>query len=81
MRGAYHRRKVLELCLQATRAGLLDLRWDLLCPLCRGVKDSGSTLEEMKQRAHCGNVRRQTSPPTSIGPWSSRSNPARRFVK
>ena len=47
------RRKVLELCLQATRAGLFDLRWDLLCPLCRGVKDSGSTLEEMKQRAHC----------------------------
>src|SRR5919205_10006 len=47
------RRKVLELCLQATRAGLFDLRWDLLCPLCRGVKESGSTLEEMKQRAHC----------------------------
>jgi class 3 adenylate cyclase len=47
------RRKVLELCLQATRAGLFDLRWDLLCPLCRGVKESGSTLEEMRQRAHC----------------------------
>jgi class 3 adenylate cyclase len=47
------RRKVLELCLQATRAGLFDLRWDVLCPLCRGVKESGSTLEEMKQRAHC----------------------------
>jgi len=47
------RRKVLELCLQATRAGLFDLRWDLLCPLCRGVKESGSTLEEMKQRVHC----------------------------
>ena len=47
------RRKVLELCLHATRAGLFDLRWDLLCPLCRGVKESGSTLEEMKQRAHC----------------------------
>jgi class 3 adenylate cyclase len=47
------RRKVLELCLQATRAGLFDLRWDLLCPLCRGVKESGSTLEEMNQRAHC----------------------------
>jgi class 3 adenylate cyclase len=44
---------VLELCLQATRAGLFDLRWDLLCPLCRGVKESGSTLEEMKQRTHC----------------------------
>jgi adenylate cyclase len=47
------RRKVLDLCLRATRAGLFDLRWDLLCPLCRGVKESGSTLEEMKQRAHC----------------------------
>jgi adenylate cyclase len=47
------RRKVLELCLLATRAGLFDLRWDLLCPLCRGVKESGSTLEEMKQGAHC----------------------------
>ncbi len=47
------RRKVLELCLQATRVGLFDLRWDLLCPLCRGVKECGSTLEEMKQRAHC----------------------------
>jgi class 3 adenylate cyclase len=47
------RRKVLGLCLRATRAGLFDLRWDLLCPLCRGVKESGSTLEEMKQRVHC----------------------------
>ncbi len=47
------RRKVLEICLQATRAGLFDLRWDLLCPLCRGAKESGSTLAEMKQPAHC----------------------------
>jgi adenylate cyclase len=47
------RRKVLELCLQATRAGLFDLRWDLLCPLCRGVKESGSALQEMEQRVHC----------------------------
>jgi class 3 adenylate cyclase len=47
------RRKVLEICLQATRAGLFDLRWDLLCPLCRGPKESASKLAEMKQRAHC----------------------------
>jgi class 3 adenylate cyclase len=47
------RRTVLEICLQATRAGLFDLRWDLLCPLCRGAEESGSTLAEMKQRAHC----------------------------
>jgi class 3 adenylate cyclase len=47
------RREVLEICLHATRAGLFDLRWDLLCPLCRGAKESGSTLAEMKQQAHC----------------------------
>ncbi len=47
------RRRVLETCLHATRAGLFDLRWDLLCPLCRGTKESGSTLAEMKQQAHC----------------------------
>ena len=27
------RRAVLEICLRATRVGLLDLQWDLLCPL------------------------------------------------
>ena len=32
------RRKVLELCLYATRIGLLEFEWDLLCPLCRGTK-------------------------------------------
>ena len=47
------RRKVLEICLQATRIGLFDLRWDLLCPLCRGAKESGSSLAEMKQGVHC----------------------------
>ena len=34
------RRTVLEVCLLATRAGVLDLQWDLLCPLCRGASDS-----------------------------------------
>ena len=33
------RRAVLELCLLATRAGLLSLQWDLLCPVCRVAKD------------------------------------------
>jgi adenylate cyclase len=47
------RRRVLEVCLHATRVGLFDLRWDLLCPLCRGAKESGSTLAEMKRQAHC----------------------------
>ena len=30
--------QVIELCLQAVRAGLLELRWDLLCPRCRVAK-------------------------------------------
>ena len=30
------RRTVLEACLCATRAGILDLQWNLICPMCRG---------------------------------------------
>ncbi|HVF48492.1 MAG TPA: adenylate/guanylate cyclase domain-containing protein [Pyrinomonadaceae bacterium] len=47
------RRAVLELCLQATRAGLLDFRWDLLCPLCRGPNESSATLRDVRSGAHC----------------------------
>jgi len=47
------RRDVLELCLKATRAGLLDLRWELLCPLCRGAKQSASTLRDVQANLHC----------------------------
>lgn len=47
------RRDVLETCLRATRTGLLDLQWDLLCPLCRGVKESGGSLREISSQIHC----------------------------
>lgn len=47
------RRLVLEVCLRATRAGLLDFQWDLLCPLCRGAKKSGSSLHDIETRVHC----------------------------
>ena len=47
------RRDVLELCLRATRAGLLDLRWDLLCPLCRGAKHTAASLSGVTSEAHC----------------------------
>jgi class 3 adenylate cyclase len=47
------RRKVLELCLWATRLGLLDFQWDLLCPLCRGAKKSYSTLGDVQSQVHC----------------------------
>jgi class 3 adenylate cyclase len=44
---------VLELCLHATRAGLLRLGWDLLCPLCRGPAETGSSLSEVGSSVHC----------------------------
>ncbi len=47
------RAAVLTLMLHATRAGLLDLRWDLLCPLCRGSKADASTLSELPPGIHC----------------------------
>ncbi len=51
------RRAVLELCLKATRAGLLDLQWELLCPLCRGAKETGSSLREISTELHCETCR------------------------
>lgn len=46
-------REVIELCLQAVRDGLLELRWDLLCPRCRGAKLSIETLDRLPRGAHC----------------------------
>lgn len=52
------RRETLVGFLRATRAGILDLRWDLLCPLCRGAKSSSATLEELRTRGiHCQTCR------------------------
>jgi class 3 adenylate cyclase len=47
------RRLVLEICLRATRIGLLDFQWDLLCPLCRGPQESGLSLKDIKTDVHC----------------------------
>ncbi|HKG46831.1 MAG TPA: adenylate/guanylate cyclase domain-containing protein [Pyrinomonadaceae bacterium] len=47
------RRLVLEVCLRATRIGLLDFQWDLLCPLCRGPQESGLSLKDIKTDVHC----------------------------
>ena len=47
------RRAALELCLWATRAGMLDLRWDMLCPLCRGAKETCSSLADLQNDVHC----------------------------
>jgi adenylate cyclase len=51
------RRTVLELCLAATRRSLLDLRWDIVCPMCRGANLSVPLLNEVREHAHCPSCR------------------------
>jgi class 3 adenylate cyclase len=46
------RRDVLEACLCATRAGILDLQWTLICPMCRGGGATNS-LKEVASTVHC----------------------------
>ncbi len=47
------RRAVLEAFLRATRAGMLDLYWDILCPECRGVAEDYERLGDVNASAHC----------------------------
>ncbi|MDB6168368.1 MAG: adenylate/guanylate cyclase [Verrucomicrobia bacterium] len=47
------RRETLKLFLHATRAGLLDFHWDILCPHCRGTKASSSSLGSLDPAVHC----------------------------
>jgi len=46
-------RHVVELCLEAVKNGLLESRWDLLCPRCRGAKLATHALDELPKGAHC----------------------------
>ncbi len=47
------RRHVVDVCLQAVREGMLELRWDLLCPRCRGAKLAVASLDRLPTGAHC----------------------------
>jgi class 3 adenylate cyclase len=47
------RRSVLEHALLATRHGMLELQWDVLCPLCRGAKMVAPTLGKIQNSVHC----------------------------
>jgi class 3 adenylate cyclase len=47
------RRAVLETFLRATQAGLLDMRWELLCPMCRGAQESHTSLHEVHSNTRC----------------------------
>ena len=52
-RWGVNRRAVLEMFLRATRAGILDMSWDLLCPSCRGTTEGHTNLGEVRGRSHC----------------------------
>ncbi len=46
-------RDMIELCLESVRAGLLTMRWDLLCPRCRVAKAAVPALDGLPEGAHC----------------------------
>lgn len=47
------RRETLATFLRATRAGLVDLRWQLNCPVCRVSAGVASSLEDVRENVHC----------------------------
>ncbi len=45
--------ELLRVCLHATRAGMLELTWDVVCPHCRGVRESTPALGAVPTRGRC----------------------------
>lgn len=48
-----HRIATLRAFLHGTRAGLVDMTWNVVCPSCRGVKKEVTTLQDLHKSAHC----------------------------
>ena len=73
-------RRVIELFLQSVRVGLLESRWDLLCPRCRVSRAQISNMSDLPDGVHCdacnidfesdfaSNVELSFSPSPSIRP-------------
>jgi adenylate cyclase len=49
----FARRDVLEVCLWATRVGLLDLQWEMICPHCRGSVETSRSLTGIQSEVYC----------------------------
>jgi class 3 adenylate cyclase len=45
--------ELLRVALHATREGLLELSWDVVCPHCRGVTDENGKLAELPAEGGC----------------------------
>lgn len=44
---------LLRLCLESVPAGLLELRWGLMCPSCQQTASLLTSLRELDRNAHC----------------------------
>ncbi len=47
------RRAILEMFLSAAQLGILNMHWDVMCPLCRGAKATAPALDELRKGVHC----------------------------
>lgn len=47
------RRPLLRLFLHATKAGLFDLEYNLICPSCRRSKATVTSLADLREQGHC----------------------------
>lgn len=47
------RREVLHLFLYGARTGILNFKWQLICPSCRGAKKTSDSLSRLETKAHC----------------------------
>lgn len=45
--------QLLSVCLHATRTGLLEMTWDIICPHCRGVRQEAPTLGSVPSSSTC----------------------------
>ncbi len=73
-------RRVIELFLQSVRSGLLESRWDILCPRCRISRAQVTNMSDLPNGVHCdacnidfesdfaSNVELSFSPSPSIRP-------------
>ncbi len=51
--GVTNERETIEAFLRATTAGILEMRWELICPSCRGVKAEAIHLRNLAGEGYC----------------------------
>lgn len=73
---------LIETCLHATRVGLLDMRWEVVCPHCRGVRESVNHLGEIPAESRCEvcEISFRTSPENAVA-ISFRPHPTIRAIE